>query len=185
MQEAWKPGLAKLVLVTLLVFQSADKAAAEHGYSLAINERLLADQAGHANHQRLAQLSTTAPDADQNASEALKALREDAEHGDSNAQYLLGLVYNEGAGTPQDFVEAATWYRKAADKGHAGAQFFLGLLYAIGRGVPPDLVQAHMWLSLAAGSEPAARKERDELTRKMTRSQIDEAVRLAREWRPK
>jgi TPR repeat protein len=123
------------------------------------------------------------PDADQNTSEALTALREDAEHGDPNAQFLLGLVYNSGAGAPQDFAEAATWYRKAADKGHAGAQFYLGLLYAIGRDVPLDLVQAHMWLSLTAGSETAARKVRDELTRKMTRSQIDEAERLARDWK--
>jgi hypothetical protein len=35
------------------------------------------------------------------------------------------------------------------------------------------------------GSEPEARKERDELAKKMTRAQIDEAVRLAREWRPR
>jgi TPR repeat protein len=59
-------------------------------------------------------------------------------------------------------------------------------MYASGRGVAQDLVQAHMWLNLAAaGSQAAARGERDFVAKKMTRSQLGEAVRLAREWQPK
>jgi TPR repeat protein len=59
-------------------------------------------------------------------------------------------------------------------------------MYASGRGVPQDLVQAHMWLNLAAaGSQAAARGERDFVAKKMTRSQLGEAVRLARAWQPK
>jgi TPR repeat protein len=74
----------------------------------------------------------------------------------------------------------------AADQGHAGAQFNLGLLYTNGRGMEQDNVQAHKWLNLAAaGSEPAARGERDLVATKMTRSQLAQAVRLAREWQPK
>ena len=66
------------------------------------------------------------------------------------------------------------------------AQFNLGLLYANGRGVEQDNVQAHLWLNLAAaGSEPAARRTRGLLSTKMTRSQLAEADRLAREWQPK
>jgi TPR repeat protein len=185
MPNSWKLVLAVLALSLLVASSVSVKVAASERGDLTLTEHLAAHRASHNNQNKFTQLFTTAPDADQNASEALKALREDAEQGDPNAQYLLGLVYNSGAGAPQDFAAAATWYRKAADKGHAGAQFYLGLLYASGRGVPPDLVQAHMWLSLAAASEPGARKVRDELTAKMTRSQIDEASRLAREWRPK
>ena len=66
------------------------------------------------------------------------------------------------------------------------AQFNLGLLYANGRGVEQDNIQAHLWLNLAAaGSEPAARRERELVATKMTRSQLAEADRLAREWQPK
>jgi hypothetical protein len=51
--------------------------------------------------------------------------------------------------------------------------------------VTQDYVQAHMWFNLAAaGGEPTAHNERDRVAAKMTRSQIAEAVRLARTWKP-
>jgi TPR repeat protein len=116
---------------------------------------------------------------------ALRLWRPLADQGNPYAQYKVGLTYDVGVGAPQDFIEAAKWYLMAADQGHAGAQFNLGLLYANGRGVAQDLVQAHMWLNLAAaGLEPAAQRERDLVAKKMTRSQIAEAIRLARAWKP-
>jgi uncharacterized protein len=139
-----------------------------------------------ATSPRIVQLFTTPPGAAPDPVQALKALREKAEQGDPNAEYMVGLAYDTGVGAPQDFAEAAGWYRKAADQGHAGAQFNLGHLYADGRGVPQDFVQAHMWLNLAAaGLQPGARNERELVAKKMTRSQITEALRLARQWQPK
>jgi TPR repeat protein len=124
--------------------------------------------------------------AEQNSIESVPELQKNADQGDSNAEYKLGLVYDVGVGARQDLAKAALWYQKAADQGHVAAQFNLGLMYATGRGVPQDLVQAHMWLNLAAaGSQAAARGERDLVAKKMTRSQLGEAVRLAREWQPK
>jgi hypothetical protein len=42
-----------------------------------------------------------------------------------------------------------------------------------------------MWLNLAAAaSQAGARSERDLVAKKMTRAQITEAIRLAREWQP-
>jgi uncharacterized protein len=135
---------------------------------------------------RLFQIFTTGSDAEQNAMESVPEIQKNAEQGDSNAQYKLGLVYDVGVGARQDLAEAALWYQRAADQGHVAAQFNLGLMYASGRGVSQDLVQAHMWLNLAAaGSQAAARGERDLVAKKMTRSQLGEAVRLAREWQPK
>jgi Sel1 repeat len=139
---------------------------------------------GHATEFSFSQLFSTAP-TPENATGRLAELRKSSERGDPNAQYLLGLAYDVGDGVPQSYVEASTWYRKAADQGHAAAQFNLGLLYANGRGGDQDLVQGHMWLNLAAaGSEPAAQRERDLIARNMTRSQIAEAIRLARVWKP-
>jgi TPR repeat protein len=132
------------------------------------------------------QISRTSSDADQNAIGSGPEIQKNADHGDANAQYKLGLVYDVGVGARQDLDKAAFWYQRAADQGHVAAQFNLGLMYASGRGVPQDLVQAHMWLNLAAaGSQAAARGERDLVAKKMTRSQVGEAVRLAREWQPK
>ena len=117
---------------------------------------------------------------------ALRLWRPLADQGNPYAQYKIGLTYDVGVGAPQDFTEAAKWYLMAADQGHAGAQFNLGLLYANGRGVEQDFIQAHMWFNLAAaGSEPAAQRERDLVAKKMTRFQIAEAIRLAREWKPR
>ncbi len=73
----------------------------------------------------------------------------------------------------------------------AEAQFNLGVSYANGEGVAEDYVQAHKWLNLAAASQPSG-EDRDEAVRtrdlvesRMTPSQVAEALRLAREWRPK
>lgn len=62
------------------------------------------------------------------------------ETGDAEAQYQMGLVYENGSGVKQDHAAAAEWYRKAAEQGHAIAQYFLGFLYEIGKGVP----QSHL-----------------------------------------
>ena len=63
------------------------------------------------------------------------------------------------------------------------ALFHLGLQYAIGRGVTPDPVIAHKWFNLAAlrGNE-AAKEYRAEIASELTRKQVAEAQKLAREW---
>jgi len=73
-----------------------------------------------------------------------------AEQGDPKAQFNLGLMYQEGQGTPRNYAQAAKWYRKAAHQGIASAQNNLGLLYHDGHGVPQDYVQAATWFRRAA-----------------------------------
>src|SRR4029077_12512676 len=97
-----------------------------------------------------------------------------------------------GQGVPQDYAEAAKWYRKAADQGFAEAQSNLGAMYAKGQGVPQDYVEAYKWFDLAAArfaaSDAALRdgvvSDRERIAAGMTRAQIAEAQRLAREWKP-
>ena len=50
---------------------------------------------------------------------ALEELRPLAEQGDARAQTLIGLMYREGSGVPQNDAEAVKLYRKAAEKGYA------------------------------------------------------------------
>ena len=52
-----------------------------------------------------------------------------AEQGDADAQFNLGVMYDEGDGVPQDYKEAFKWYRLAAEQGDAFAQFELGVMY--------------------------------------------------------
>ena len=122
--------------------------------------------------------------------EAAKWYRRAAEQGDDSAQFNLGRMYADGEGVAQDYVEAAKWYRRAAEQGDDSAQFNLGRMYADGEGVAQDYVLAHMWLNLStsrtSGDEHKGDAEmRDAIAVEMTREQVAEAQRLAREWKPK
>ena len=61
--------------------------------------------------------------------------RKAADQGDSDAQYNLGVAYDEGEGVPQDHQQAVAWYRKAAAQNHVRAQFNLAVSYDDGEGV--------------------------------------------------
>ena len=71
----------------------------------------------------------------------------------------------------------------AAQGGAPDALFELGLIYCAGRDVELNLVVAHKWFNLAAarGNEEA-RAYRREISSEMTKAEIAEAQRLAREW---
>jgi len=82
-------------------------------------------------------------------------------------------------------------YEIAADMAAAGtnagtsaeALFQLGLSYASGRDVETDFVAAHKWFNLAAlRGKREARAYRMEIAEEMTRREIAEAQRQAREW---
>ena len=128
----------------------------------------------------------------QDDAEAVKWYRKAADQGNANAQFGLGLMYGDGWGVPQDYAEAVKWYRKAADQGSGWAQNNLGTMYSAGQGVPQDYVQAHIWFNLAASRSPASEKDgrdravknRDTIAAKMTPTQVAEAQKLAREWKP-
>jgi TPR repeat protein len=108
-------------------------------------------------------------------------LRPLAEKGNSEAQYKLGVMYDEGKGVAQDYQEASKWYRLSAEQGRLGAQYNLGVMYAQGQGVAQDYVRSHMWLSLAAAQGfIEAQNDRDWLTQRMTPAQIAEAQKMTR-----
>src|SRR5262245_9634805 len=69
---------------------------------------------------------------------ALRLTRPLAEHGDASAQVVLGVMYAQGQGVPQNYAEALKWFREAAEHGETTAQVNLGLMYAQGQGVPQD-----------------------------------------------
>jgi uncharacterized protein len=59
----------------------------------------------------------------------------------------------------------------------------LGLMYSTGRSVEPDLVEAHKWFNIAAQKGFAeAIQLRAEIAREMSRTDIAEAQRKARDW---
>ena len=81
---------------------------------------------------------------------ALRQLKTLAGAGDTNAQFSLGAMYENGEGVPKDVAQAVSWYRRAAEQGVASAQNNLGAMYYRGDGVPKDAAQAVSWFRKAA-----------------------------------
>ncbi len=77
-------------------------------------------------------------------------LQSKANQGDTNAQFQLGVAYDQGQGVAKNQGQAAAWYRKAAEKGHATAQNSLGSMYQYGEGLPQDNTEAVRWYQKAA-----------------------------------
>ncbi|PNQ54193.1 hypothetical protein C1141_17200 [Vibrio agarivorans] len=75
---------------------------------------------------------------------------DDAEQGNNNAQFTLGIMYKEGDGVEQDDIQAVTWLKKAAEQGHMEAQFTLGNMCEKGQGVAQDNIRAAYWYKKAA-----------------------------------
>ena len=118
---------------------------------------------------------------------AVSELKPLAEQGNAEAQFNLGSLYYQGWGVPQDYKEAVKWLRKAAEQGHVFAQATLGTVYAEGvqEVVEKDYPQALMWFIFAAAQgDMEAMDFRDTLANRMTPTQIAEAQKLAREFRP-
>ena len=96
-----------------------------------------------------------------------------AEKGDADAQFNLGVMYNNECGL-KNYAKAINWYKKAeeqgeirakilsglnselsdilakAETGHANAQFHLGVRYETGLGVPQDYAKAIEWFEKSA-----------------------------------
>jgi len=112
---------------------------------------------------------------------AVKWYRLAAEQGHADAQYNLGWMYRTGRGVPQDDKTAVKWFRLAAEQGDADAQNNLGMWYQSGLGVIQDNVYAHMWYNIAASQDKELAFFRDQIEKKMTRTDISAAKKLARE----
>ena len=73
-----------------------------------------------------------------------------AEQGNSNAQFSLGVMYENGRGVKENYTRAIEWYEKAAEQGNVKAQYTLGSIYLWGFKIEPDYEKAFKWLKKAA-----------------------------------
>ena len=81
---------------------------------------------------------------------ALNIFKPRAEQGNAAAQYILGVMYDNGLGVAQDYKTAVKWYKLAAEQGYEYAQYGLGLMYHNGKCVAQDYKTAAKWYQLAA-----------------------------------
>jgi hypothetical protein len=82
---------------------------------------------------------------------------EAAEHGNSDAQFVLaGFYYRGEFGVARDLGEAARWFKQSASAGHPLAQEWMATLHAYGEGVPLDYAKAAEYWRAAAEQEHAS-----------------------------
>src|SRR6266568_281491 len=118
--------------------------------------------------------------------EAVKWFHKAAEQNVADAQFSLGVCYANGRGVAKDDAEAVKWFRKAAEQNFADAQYNLGVYYDSGEGVAKDEVEAYKWWLLAAGQgSDDAKYNMTIVENKMSREQIAEGRRLARDFKPR
>jgi uncharacterized protein len=114
--------------------------------------------------------------------EAEKWFRLAAAQGYAPAQSSLGLIKLMS----KDYAEALKWNQLAADQGYPPSQVNLAIMYFEGHGVARDPVRAHMWMHLAAlQNAPNAAGFRDEIASKLSPAQLEQSLKLAKEWKPK
>ncbi len=77
-------------------------------------------------------------------------LRDAAQSGDANAQFVVATRYMNGENVNADPAKAAYWYGKAAAAGLAPAQYRVATLYERGKGVPKNMGAALSWYERAA-----------------------------------
>ncbi|MCC6917942.1 MAG: sel1 repeat family protein [Alphaproteobacteria bacterium] len=78
--------------------------------------------------------------------------RTEAEGGDLEAAFMLGRMYRDGVGGPEDKGEARKWLRKAAQGGHVRASVLLGLMLIRGEGGTVDREAARPLLLFGAAA---------------------------------
>ena len=81
---------------------------------------------------------------------AVAGMKEIAEAGDVNAQYLMGKLWRDGPLLTPDSVNARYWFTLAAEQGHAPAQYALGKLLLSNDMEVRDPEQGIRWLERSA-----------------------------------
>ena len=197
MRTTWQPFTTLLALTFLFLFSGSSvvfggdwedglSAFKKQDYKTAHKLWLPLAQKGHASAQNyLGFMYHKGLGVLQDYKEAVTLYRLAAEQGNAPAQNKLGIMYHNGLGVLQDYKKAIRWYRLAAEQGNAPAQNKLGIMYAEGTGVPQDYTLAHMWWNIGASSgHKGCVRNRKKVEKKMTKQQIEEAQRLARNWKP-
>ena len=86
-------------------------------------------------------------------------LRKSAQMGDSESQYQLATLYQNGK-LPKDDKKALSWYYQSAQKGHLPAMRALGFMYFTGQGTPVREDLALKWYTKAAeADDPIAQRK--------------------------
>ena len=85
-----------------------------------------------------------------NYRDAFKILQPLALEGDSEAQKMLGIMYDYGHGVKANSEKALEWYLRSAEQGQPAVQYQVGAKYFRGDGVKQNYSEAARWWEMAA-----------------------------------
>jgi len=87
-------------------------------------------------------------------------LKKEAQDGDAQAKYRIGMMYKDGNGVERDCREAVKWFEEAANGGFGNAYFTVGVIYYHGEefengcNVKKDRAKAFEWFKKGLVMEP-------------------------------
>lgn len=124
----------------------------------------------------------------------MKRLLSAAESGDVEAQFNLGVLYDNpmddnGHAITGNRAEAIRWLLRAAEQGLARAQYKLAELYAMPPTRAADQIKSCAWFLVAARNSTGVHRHKaqmgfQEIAAQMSPIQIEKATRRARGWKP-
>jgi len=114
-------------------------------------------------------------------SKALKIWTEEADNGEANAIYNIGLLYFFGNGVNKDLSIAYNYCKRAALKGLARAQNNLAYMYLNGMGTNKDYVKSYAWSLIAIKQGYNSQEIKDNAKINLTPAMLIDAERLANE----
>ena len=85
-----------------------------------------------------------------NYEEQIRKLERSSKKENSQASFVLGLLYENSKGVERDLNKSITYYNRSANQGNPKGFHRLGLCYAYGRGVPKDYIMARECFEKAA-----------------------------------
>lgn len=87
---------------------------------------------------------------DQHIQSGFTAIKASADLGYANGMAQLGILYEKGRGTTQDFSVAKEWYEKSIQGGSLDGLVFLGQMYIYGNGMHQDFKKGEGLIRKAA-----------------------------------
>ncbi len=153
-------GLTAAVLAAFLVVQPAAAQQDETGGEETGNGAASETARESGGRPGVAALKTRAATGDREAAwKALKALRQRARNGNTDAAMALGALYETGApaGVSANAAQAFDWYQRAGEADRGRAQLKVARMARNGEGVAMDSALAREWFGRAARNDvPAA-----------------------------
>ena len=114
---------------------------------------------------------------------AEQLLEKASAQGDSESTYTIGVMYELGIGVTKNSVRGTHLLVLAAEQGSKKAPPILAAKYFDGVGAPKDNVSAHVWANIGAAlGDDKSKSLRDSLENSMSKEELIEARRIAREW---